>query len=385
MLIGAVEDSALQTDAVIAKAKMDLARLAGFNAVRFELIWEPGMTEPAARTLRALRNGAGAAEVDAIRPIVAVRNRGGRTAPVSARARREFAAFMAATARSVPAVRHFIVGNEPNLNTFWMPQYDRKGGNAAARSYGALLGASYDALKRVSRSITVIGGALSPRGQDKYPSIRHTHSPTAFIRDLGKWYRASKRRRPLMDWFALHGYQQRSWMRPTLAHPRSTTITIADYGKLVALLGKAFDKTAQRGSRLPILYGEFGVQSEIPPDKKHLYRNFSAPGSNDAVDEETQADYYRQALQLAYCQRNVVGLLIFHVTDEADLGRWQSGIYYADETPKAAFDTVKRTIEDVRSRSVTCAALRPGHRVVGAPRPKPHGFSGHPLERHVTR
>ena len=385
MLIGAVEDSPQQTDAVLAKAKMDLAKLAGFNAVRFELIWAPGMTEPTARTLRALKNGAGAAQLDAIRPIVAVRNPGGRTAPVTAQARRQFATFMASVARNVPAVRHFIVGNEPNLNTFWMPQFDSRGRNAAARSYGALLAASYDSLKRVSRSITFIGGAVSPRGEDKFRSIRHTHSPTTFIRDLGKWYRASKRRRPLMDWFALHGYQQRSWMPPTLAHPRSTTITIADYGKLVALLGKAFDKTAQRGSRLPILYGEFGVQSEIPPDKRHLYKNFSAPGSTDTVDEETQADYYRMAVRLAYCQRNVVGLMIFHVLDEEDLGRWQSGIYYPDETPKAAFDIVKRTVEEVRSRSVTCSGSRAGHRVVRAPKPRAHPFSGHPLGPHRTR
>jgi len=46
-------------------------------------------------------------------------------------------------------------------------------------------------------------------------------------------------------------------------------------------------------------------------------------------------------LQLAACQPNVVGLLFFHVSDEADLDRWQSGIYYADDTPKSDFPVVR--------------------------------------------
>ena len=29
---------------------------------------------------------------------------------------------------------------------------------------------------------------------------------------------------------------------------------------------------------------------------------------------------------MAYCQKNVIGLLIFHVSDEADLLAWQSGM-----------------------------------------------------------
>jgi hypothetical protein len=37
----------------------------------------------------------------------------------------------------------------------------------------------------------------------------------------------------------------------------------------------------------------------------------------------------------------VVGLLFFHVSDEADLDRWQSGVYYADDTPKTDLPVVK--------------------------------------------
>jgi hypothetical protein len=107
------------------------------------------------------------------------------------------------------------------------------------------------------------------------------------------------------------------------------------------LLGKAFDGTAQRGSKLPIIYDEFGVQTRAPDDKRQLYANTTVPSAADTVGEAVQGRYYAQALSLAACQKNVVGLLFFHVSDEADLDRWQSGVYYADDTPKTDLPVVK--------------------------------------------
>jgi hypothetical protein len=91
----------------------------------------------------------------------------------------------------------------------------------------------------VAPQIRVIGGALSPRGSDRARGIRPTHSPTAFIQDLGNAYRRSGRSRPLMDVFAIHPYPESSKLPPTFAHPNSTSISIADYGKLVQLLAAA--------------------------------------------------------------------------------------------------------------------------------------------------
>ena len=71
-----------------------------------------------------------------------------------------------------------------------------------------------------------------------------------------------------MDMFAIHPYLIPSKLPPTFAHPNTTTIGIADYPKLVRLLTNAFRGTAQRGETLPIVYDEFGYQSEIPVRKK---------------------------------------------------------------------------------------------------------------------
>ena len=71
--------------------------------------------------------------------MIAVDTGGSLQSPSSLFDRKQFAQYTAALARSLPYVRDFIVGNEPNLNRFWMPQFDGRGRDAAAPAYEALL------------------------------------------------------------------------------------------------------------------------------------------------------------------------------------------------------------------------------------------------------
>jgi hypothetical protein len=147
-----------------------------------------------------------------------------------------------------------------------------------------------------------------------------------------------------MDGFAIHPYEDNSSIAPAYGtHPNTTTIAIADYDKLVSLLAEAFPD----GGSLPIWYDEFGVESQIPPDKAALY-NGAEPTTTKPVSEATQAAYYRQAVQLAFCQPNVEGLFLFHSVDETSLPAWQSGVYYADGTPKASLPYVRLALEESR-------------------------------------
>jgi hypothetical protein len=272
MLIGAAEDSVRRPTFAGAKAQMDLLVRAGFNAVRVTQTWAPGQARPNAADVRILRNVVRAARLDGVQVLLTVMNFGSGTTPLTEGARAEFASYAAALARALPRVRYFVIGNEPNINRYWLPQFNPDGTDAAAPGYEALLADSYDALKRVSPRILVLGGALAPHGGDRPDTIRPTHSPTAFLADLGAAYRASGRTRPIMDALAVHPYEDNSSVAPVDGrHPNSTTIAVADYDKLVALLGTAFDGTAQRGSTLPIYYDEFGVESQIPPAKASLY------------------------------------------------------------------------------------------------------------------
>jgi hypothetical protein len=341
MFVGAADDGARSLDPFKAKAKMDRAAVAGLGVLRMTVVWSPGQQTVGGDDLVALQNASAAAQLDGVRLILLVYPQDSRTAPLTSRARGEFAQFTASIARRFPAITDYIVGNEPNLNRFWMPQFGAGGRDLAAPSYELLLAATYDALKSVSPDVNVIGGALSPSGQDKATSTRQTHSPTVFIKDLGAAYRHTGRRRPIMDMFALHPYLIPSRLPPTFAHPKTTTIGIADYPKLVRLLTTAFAGTAQRGETLPIVYDEFGYQTQIPASKRSLYTHLGSPAAKDAISETLQAAYYRQAFALAACQPTVAGLLIFHVADERDARGWQSGVYYPNGTPKGSLAAVR--------------------------------------------
>ena len=357
MLIGVADDFVKQPDPALAKMNMDLAALAGFDSLRVTAAWSPGQTSPSPTELELLRNAAIAAQLGGMQLFLAVYPRGSSVTPLTDAARGEFASFAASIARSIPLVTHFIVGNEPNLNRFWMPQFNLDGTDAAAPAYAALLARTYDALKAVSPRVTVIGGALAARGEDNPSSTRHTQSPGRFISDLGDAYRASGRKRPLMDVFAFHPYPPGAGAPPTVPHPNSRAIGLADYGRLVALLGRAFDGTAQRGSTLPILYAEFGVESQIPLERAPFYTG-KEPASTRPVDEATQATYYRQAIELAHCQPTVRGIFYFLVVDEQPLERWQSGAYYTDYAPEGNLET-RRLVSDASRRGRLTRCSRP--------------------------
>jgi hypothetical protein len=336
MLVGTAEDAVKQPDLVSARAQLDLARLAGLDTVRVTVNWLPGQTEPVAAERTVLESLAGAARLSGMRVAIAVFHPGSRTTPLTDEARAQFAQFAASLARISTTFRLFVVGNEPNLNRFWLPQFNADGSNAAAPAYLALLTQTYDALKAVSPQIEVAGGALSPRGSDRAGTARDTHSPTKFIRDLGAAYRASGRTTPIMDLLAIHPYGDTNRQAPRdSSHPNTTSIGLADYGKLVALLGEAFDGTAQPGSTLPILYAEYGVQTQVPTTKSSLYTG-REPATTTGVPETMQGDFYRQAIELSFCQPNVRGIFFLHTRDEADLDRWQSGVFYADGSPKSS-------------------------------------------------
>src|SRR5438132_8470762 len=189
LAVGPSESASLIPDPVVAKARMELAVLAGLTEIEVRADWTRGKTAPTAEELASFQASALAAQLDAVRLVIAVNTGGSSQTPLSLFDRKQFAQYTAALAQSLPYVRDFIVGNEPNLNMFWMPQFDSRGRDVAAPPYEALLASTYDALKAVSPVINVIGGAVSPRGADRANSPRQTHSPTTFLRDLGAAYR----------------------------------------------------------------------------------------------------------------------------------------------------------------------------------------------------
>src|SRR5438067_2271853 len=193
--IGAAEDEGRNADPAVAQAKIDLAKAAGFDAIRVTAIWAPRESAVPPDQLAALQAVSAAAAVDGVTIWTTVMPYGSKTTPLTVTARRQFASFSADLVRRVPAIPYVIVGNEPNLNRYWLPQYAPDGTDAAAPAYEKLLAQTYDAIKKVNKNTFVVGGSVSPHGSDDPTNPRQTHSPTAKTRPSPRKRRIRRRRR----------------------------------------------------------------------------------------------------------------------------------------------------------------------------------------------
>ena len=77
------------------------------------------------------------------------------------------------------------------------------------------------------------------------------------------------------------------------------------------------------------------------------------------VDQATQALYYQQALDLAFCQPNVQAFLVFSSPRRERAGRVAvAGVYYADGTPKSSLPAVRDAANAVRRNAISCPGLK---------------------------
>jgi hypothetical protein len=131
MAIGAAEDAVRSASPAVAQEQMDMLAAAGFRAVRITQTWAPGETKVSAADLKILENITTAAKKDGIVVYAVAMNFGSRTTPLTAADQADFASY-AASMVTAAQLRYLVVGNEPNLNRYWLPQYDDAGGDAAA-------------------------------------------------------------------------------------------------------------------------------------------------------------------------------------------------------------------------------------------------------------
>jgi hypothetical protein len=147
----------------------------GYQDLRLTVRWDDA--QPAVIPSEAnIQAAVGCASLAGLRPILAVYPLTPSAFGSSAAAQRQFAAFVALVGTAFPQVTNFVVGNEPNLNRFWQPQYVN-GRDAAAKDYEHTLAASYDALKAVLRSRR---GGTTTRLQCRTRAIRPCGSSSAW-------------------------------------------------------------------------------------------------------------------------------------------------------------------------------------------------------------
>jgi len=315
----------------------------GMREVRLSVLWDA--TQPMTIVNQA--------EIQAVLPVAAVR--GVKVvfsvAPLKARsitvpgANTQFVAFLEQVARTYPTVKDVIVGNEPNQPRFWQPQFDSRGRNVSGAAYEALLARSYDALKAVDPSINVIGVGLSPRGNDNpRASGNISVSPVKFLQSFGAAYRASGRRKPLMDEFAYHPYPKKDTDALAEGYPWPNA-GVTNFNRVKQAFWDAFggtgQKTFEQGLRVKL--DEVGWQVAVPPASAGAY--FGAE-SISPTTEAAQAGIYAGLLRYVACDPAFDSVLFFGLQDEPNLDRWQAGLMRADGSRRPSYDAVKATIAE---------------------------------------
>src|SRR4029078_11286769 len=85
-----------------------------------------------------LGNATVAAQLSGVRVVLSIYPYGSSVTPLTDEDRANFAEFCVDVADSFPLVHDFIIGNEPNLNRLWLPQFGASGEDVAARAHEQL-------------------------------------------------------------------------------------------------------------------------------------------------------------------------------------------------------------------------------------------------------
>jgi hypothetical protein len=271
-----------------------------------------------------------------------------------------FGSYLALLARTYPEVRKFILLNEPNEGYFFAPQFSKRR-NVSARIALTALAAGYDRLKAVDPGITVVGLGLSPDGN----GITST-APVRFITALGDAYRASGRRKPIMDELAFHVHPRDSRTFGEKTHFQWPNVGPADLNRLKQAVWDAFHGTAQptfaetgggdaggqtQPEALRFELAEVAVQVRILPS---LASEYTYAENVPVADEAKQAKAYPSLLRYFACDPAVADVLLFLLIDQQDLRRYQSGLLRIDGSRRPSFDSVRSAIPKLGD----CGALR---------------------------
>lgn len=348
--VGVADDHA-KTSPEVAEQFFDAMNDVGLTENRITILWDSAnpTTIPAREQVTHAVESAVTHGVNITLAIYPDRARAITESPAAAG---EFAAFVAQVARTYPQVKDFIVGNEPNKARFWQPQFNADRTAAACGAYEPVLAASYDALKAVDPSIVVIGVGLGPRGTDNpFATGNLSISPVRCIRDIGRAYKASKRKKPIMDELSFHPHPNAdtdkletgySW--PNAGIPNLARIKQAFWDAFFGTAQPTFEEAGMpRGPvrTMKLRLNEVGWQVTIPPGSRGAYYGRE---SVVTTDEGTQAAIYGNLIPLMACDPAVKSLLFFNLVDEADLDRWQAGLMRADWTQRPAYAIVKGAI-----------------------------------------
>jgi hypothetical protein len=227
---------------------------------------------------------------------------GGRSANFAPPHPRDFSRFATAVARRYPWVRDWLIWNEPNKRLWLRP--------TKARVYVEhLLNPGYEAIHDVLPHVRVGGGVTGPRG------AAGGVAPTAWVRGMAA-------ARAKLDAYAHHPYPASPFETPSSGGCKNCPyITMATIRKLLILVKRSW------GSK-PVWLTEYGYQSR-PPDMTL------------GVPLKRQSTMLSLAAMRAWRLPRVTMLIQYLYRDEIQIGRFQTGLVFADNRWKPALQSFK--------------------------------------------
>jgi hypothetical protein len=160
-----------------------------------------------------------------------------------------------------------------------------------------------------------------------------------------------------MDELAFHPYPASNTDSPKVGYGWPNA-GLPNLGRIKQAFWDAFHGTAQPtfaeagrtsfGRPVKFVLDEVGWQVAPLPQLAGLYFGTETEKPAKLVSEARQAQYSSQAIILAECDPSVRLLSFFHLPDERDLNRWQSGLERANGSLRPAADAVKQTIAKTR-------------------------------------
>jgi hypothetical protein len=384
-IVGADEDAFVWGNSQL---NGSIARTLGLKAVRITLQWRPGQSEVPANQQEMLDRLV--LDASGLRVVVSVYG-AATDAPRTDDARAQYCGFVGDLLKRYRQINDVVIWNDPNDSTFWSPQFAPGGESTAPGDYGALLAQCWDTAHAVRGDANVISLSVSKVPAAPGSFTLGYHAPGTWIAKLAESYKASGRAKPIFDTFGYIPHAVGSSERPWTKHTTGSTISVGDYEPLMQALRGGFQGSAQpvpgEGSTR-IWYLAQGYQTAPDPEKAGLYSGSDADpapvpawspqeaadaGVGPGVDQPMQL---ADAIKVAYCQPAVGAYFNFHLFDESELGGWQSGVFWADGSPKPGYQALRRAAGEANSGAINCASFSPAGM---PPRPTPVQPIGNPL------
>jgi hypothetical protein len=229
---------------------------------------------------------------------------------------REFGRFAEAAAKHFRGVSVWTIWNEPNHPGHLYPQ-SVHGKPVAPGLYRALVRSAVAGLKRGGAAgKTTLFGELLPIGKSSTGPKRNL-KPLTFLRSFFRGASLSG-----LDGFAYHPYTRPQG--PLVHEPSADDATVHSFGRVLRALDSARAQGHIKGPKLPIWNTEFGFQTD-PPDP-----------SFGAKIGRVPMFWSLSELWFSYSNRRVASISQYTMTDQAgDPSLWQSGLRFANGTPKA--------------------------------------------------